>query len=140
MFLFFLIMQFLSYLFWPNPGGVMYSSTKIVILLAICASFIVLSFVLRLWRKKHPNPISRKLSRSWPSALFWFGVAGLVLTVSRAEGLSFVSMRVWIFRWGVSFVLYFLFQWRQFRTRHYELVRTEKQDDPRNMYLPKKKR
>ncbi len=131
--------QYFSYIFWPRPPQIGYDSPKLIALLSISVAFIVLSFVIRLWRKRVQNPQTKKLSRSWSTATIWFGVIGLILAVSRAEDISYVSMRLWWVVWGVSLALYLLFQVKIFRARHYEVLPQRRSEDAREKYLPKKK-
>lgn len=134
------LLQFLSYLFWPNPGNATYQSPKGLALLVFCAALVIASFALRFWRTKLTNSMTRKLSRSWPSAAFWFGLTGLVFVVSRVEGISYLSMRfLWVL-WFVGLVVYLYAQWRLFRARHYEVLPREESHDPREKYLPKKRK
>jgi hypothetical protein len=133
-------MQMLQYLFWPNPVSATYGDPKVLALLGLCAALIIGSFVLSFWRRKQSNPMTRKLSASWPRAALWFGVIGLVLVVSRVESIQFFAMRfLWVL-WAVCILLFLLFQAKRWRTRHYELLPTVVTHDPRDKYLPRKKR
>ncbi|ALM09947.1 MAG TPA: hypothetical protein DEB30_02785 [Candidatus Peribacter riflensis] len=134
------LQSFFIYLVWPNPGNAYYGSTNIRLLLAVCVLFILLSFVLRFWRRHMQNPVFKKLSRSWPSALFWFGITGLVFVVSRVESIGFLAMRLWWVLWGILLALYIVIQVRFFRMRYYEKLPTEVSSDPRDRYLPKRKK
>ena len=132
--------EFLIYLFWPNPGGVTYGSVKVSAILIVCVILIGAWLVLRQWRKGLTNPVTKKLSRSWPGTALWFGVIGLFLLVSRVEMISYVSMRfLWVI-WLACLILYVAFQVRRFRARHYEKIDTPAVEDPREKYLPKQKR
>ena len=132
--------QFLSYLFWPNPANAYYDSPKALTLLIVCGLLILLSFVISFWRKRIHNGVTRKLTRSWPSAAFWFGLTGLVMVIARAEQIQFVSMRfLWVI-WLAIAVLYIALQLRLWRTRHYEVLPTVTKEDPMGKYLPGKKR
>lgn len=85
--------------------------------------------------------MTKVLSRSWSSAAIWFGLIGLVLTVSRVEQIQFFSMRVLWALWTCILVLYVLFQFWQFRRRHYtvqHMASTAPTEYER--YLPKQKR
>ena len=133
-------MRFFSYLFWPRPPQVGYDNPKLLIVLCVTLGLIVLSFALRVWRKRLANAQTKKLSRSWPTAAIWFGVTGLILAVSRAEDISYLSMRfLWVV-WAAVFVLYVFIQVRMFRSKHYETIHTERVEDPREKYLPKRKK
>jgi len=128
--------------FWPNPAGWTYGTPKVVVLLTVSIGLIVLSFVLRMWRKRLTNPMTKTLSRSWPGASLWFGIVGLFLTVSRVEQIQFVSMQIlWIF-WLLAFIAYVTLQLLIFRRRHYTAVRTGEapgQNAEYARYLPKRK-
>ena len=127
-----------QYWFYPNPGNASYTSPKALVLLVVCAGLIVASFVLKKWRTKQHNPVTRKLSKSWPSACSWFGVLGIIMIVSRVELISYLSTRfLWVI-WFVCLFLYIFFQWKSFKARHYEVVKKEKIYDPRDKYLPGK--
>ncbi|MDA1208618.1 MAG: hypothetical protein O2904_01130 [bacterium] len=133
-------MNIFTYIFWPRPPALGYEDIKVQTFLFICLFFIVTSFALKHWRKKQPNPITRKLSKSWSSASMWFGIIGLVLTVARAEDISYVSMRFWWLVLGFVAAVYIFLQYKLFRSRHYEKLPSETKQDPREKYLPKKKR
>lgn len=128
------------YLFWPNPGNAHYTSSSMQTLLIVCAVLIVFSFVFRFWRARMGNPVLKKLSRSWPSAAFWFGVTGIVFVVSRVEGIGFLAMRLLWVLWGIALALYLGMQVRIFKMRYYEKLPTEVSDDPRDRYLPHRKK
>lgn len=133
--------DFFVYLFWPNPANATYDSPKALVLLAICILFIVGSFVIKYWRRGLKNAPTKKLSRSWSSASFWFGLIGLFLVVCRAEGISFLSMRVWWLVWLVALALYCFVQVKMFKARHYEVLPKQKvAATDRDKYLPKKKK
>ena len=126
----------LLYIFYPNPGHLTYGSTQIIALLVLCVGLIALSFGIQYWRTRLQNAITKKLSRTWSSGSFWFGVVGLVLTVSRVEKIQFVAMRfLWIVWLGALLLIIYL-QYRLFRMRHYEVLPRFKPEDPRKKYLP----
>lgn len=128
------------YLFWPNPGNAGYDSTSMQALLAMCILLLVFSFIFRFFRSRMSNPVLKKISRSWSSAAFWFGVIGLLFVVSRVEGVGFLAMRMWWVAWGILILLYIGVQIRLFRMRYYERLPAEAAHDPRNRYLPKRKK
>lgn len=133
-------MEFLSYLFWPNPGNADYSNPKVIALLILCALLVLGSFIVRRWRAGIVNPMTKKLSRSWSGAMAWFGIAGLIMVVSRVEDIQFLAMRfLWVL-WGLIALAYVLIQLRLFRARHYEVLPKETVIDPRDKYLPGKRR
>lgn len=133
-------MSILTYLFWPNPGTSSYGNPLALSLLLLCCGLIVLSFVLGVWRGRLRNPVTRKLSASWPSVALWFGIVGIVLTVSRVEGIQFIGMRAWWILWAAAAAGFVLLQLRRFRTKHYEVLPKERVIDTRDPYLPRKKR
>ena len=135
------MMSILSYLFLPNPARADYGDPWVIGAFAALAALVAVSFLIRYWRAKiATGAVTKKLSRSWSSAAFWFGVVGLVLLVSRVEKIQFVAMRfLWVF-WGLAAVLYVFLQWRIFASRHYEVLPTVRREDPRAKYLPKAKK
>ncbi|MDD5103456.1 MAG: hypothetical protein PHX93_03580 [Candidatus Peribacteraceae bacterium] len=128
------------YLFWPNPGNAHYGSSSMLIPLVVCALLVVLSFVFRFWRSRMRNPVMKKLSRSWSAAAFWFGLLGLIFVVSRVEGIGFLAMRLWWVIWGIVLALYLGIQLRFFKMRYYEKLPAEVSNDPRDRYLPRRKK
>ena len=132
--------KFLSYWFWPNPGNWHYHDTHVAMLILLCVVMIAGSFAIKMWRSKQKNPMTRTLSAGWSSAVFWFGIFGLVLVVSRVELIQFMAMRSLWALWVVCIVLYVFFQLLQFRRRHYVVVERTQVTDERDKYLPKRKR
>jgi cytochrome bd-type quinol oxidase subunit 2 len=130
----------LTYLFYPNPGNAAFTSPKALALLIVCAVMLVASFAIRRWRNKLQNSVTRKLSKSWSSASFWFGLIGLFLVFARIEEIGYISMRFWWVIWIVALALYCLLQVRIYRARHYEVLPMQRSEDPRSKYLPGKKR
>ncbi len=128
--------SFLIYLFWPNPANATYASPKAIAALALCGALVLLSLGLRLWHRRQEHGIVRKLSRSWATAAMSFGIAGLFLTVARAEQIQYVSMRFWWVVWLALALLYILIQARLFRARYYQVLPQVKAEDPREKYLP----
>jgi len=130
----------LTYLFYPNPGNAHITSPKAFILLLLCAALVFASFGIRRWRSGVTNAVTRKLSRSWSMAAFWFGITGLFLVLARVEEVSYVSMRFWWAIWFAALCLYLTLQVRIFRARHYEVLPAERSEDPRAKYLPARKK
>lgn len=134
------MLNIFRYLFWPNPGFASYSDPDIIAGFVVCAGLLILSFGLALWRRKQGSSITRKLSSGWSSAAFWFGLAGIVMLVSRVEDIQFVAMRFLWVMWTVLLLLYVFVQVRRWRQRHYEVLPTVTTHDPRDPYLPKSKK
>lgn len=85
--------------------------------------------------------MTRKLTRSYSSLLFWFGVSGIFLTVSRVEGISYLSMRLWWVFWVALLLITVFVQVFLFRAKHYAVIpQGSRSEDPLEKYLPKKKR
>lgn len=133
-------MTFFSSLFDPFPPAVPYADVQVLPFLLLAVGLLIASFFLSRWARSNPNPITKKLTKAWPKAAFVFGFAALILVVSRVEGIQYLAMPfLWVV-WGLLGILYFLLQRRVFRSRHYEVVKTEHVEDPRERYLPKKKK
>lgn len=130
----------LTYLFWPNPPASTYDHPQIVALLVLCISLLFLSFGMRRWRSLVSNAVTRRLTRSWSSLFLWFGLIGLVLVVARVERIQYISMRFWWIVWGIAAILSLLVQVRQWRSKHYEILPVQHASDPRDKYLPQRKR
>lgn len=63
------------------------------------------------------------------------------MVISRAEGISFLSMRVLWLIWLIVLLLVIVLQIKLFRMRHYEKLPAQKrEEDPREKYLPRKKK
>lgn len=127
----------LLFFFRPNPGHATYVS--MMPLIATCVVLIILALTIRSWRASLRNSITKRLSKSWAVASFWFGVTGFILVVCRVEGIQFLAMRLlWVF-WGLALLVYLFFQVRQFRARNYHILPVHRMNDPRAMYLPGKR-
>lgn len=132
--------KFLRYVFAPNPGHAAYGDSGMLFLIGIALALLVLALMIRSWRSGIQNPITKRLSRSWSAASFWFGVAALVLVVCRVEQIQFLAMRLLWVLWWVGVLFYVFFQVRQFRARHYKVLPAEHFSDPREKYLPGKRK
>lgn len=132
--------NFFLYIFHPNPGGAAYVSPTMGTLLLLSLGLVVASFFIRMWRSKLRNAVTKKLSRLWSDAALWFGIIGVILVVSRVEGIQYFAMRFWWGVWVVALLAVVVLQLRLFRTRHYEVLPTAKIVDPREKYLPGKKK
>lgn len=134
-------MEYLSYLFWPNPPAPAYSSPKVLAILLLCSAMIVASFIVKRMQFRSSSAVVRKMIKSWSPILFWFGLVGLFMAVCRVEGISYLSMRFWWVLWALIGLVVAFFQWKMFRSRHYEVLpQQEEKNDPREKYLPKKKK
>lgn len=132
--------SFLSYWFWPNPGGWHYSDPRVQMILAACAALVLLSFVVRVWRSRFvKNPATRTLTANWFTVLLTFGLLGGLLVVCRVETIQFLSMRVLWLVLALAFTLFFVLQVIRFRRRHYVVLERRKVIDEREKYLPRSK-
>ena len=127
----------LSYWFYPNPGSTSYGNPKVLLLFALCALLVAGSFLFSAWRKRVSNPVAKRLSHAWPSAMRWFGGIGAALVIARVEEIQFLAMRAFWLLWVLSFAAYVLVQLWKFRVRHYTIVPKAYVEDPRARYLPK---
>jgi phosphatidylglycerophosphate synthase len=130
----------LTYLFYPNPANADITSPKALVLVILCAAMVLGSFLFRRWRSRLQNTVTRRLSKSWATASFWFGLIGLMLVFARIEEVSYISMRFWWVLWLAALAIYVFFQFRIYRARHYEVLPAQSPEDPRSKYLPGKKR
>lgn len=130
----------IQYIFWPNPGNAHYDNPKVIALIILSLLLVVGSFVISRWRMHLSNQSLKKVSKSWPTASVWFGLTGLLFTISRVEQIQFLAMRLLWFIWALILVLYVVAQVRAVRMRTYEVLPSVKKDDPRAKYLPKRKR
>lgn len=132
-------MNIVSYWLWPNPAGWHYNDPKVMAILGACLALVILSFAVGFWRKTLKNPVTKNLSATWGSALFWFGLTAAFFVVCRVETIQFLSMRALWLVWAFFAALYVLFQILNFRRRHYTVLERTKVVDERDKYLPKRK-
>ena len=133
-------MGVISYLFWPNPGGVSYLDPHPLIALLVCGVLLLLALVLRILRTRSHSGSFRRLTQSFDRAALWFGLVGLFLVIARAEEIQYVAMRFWWIVFGGSFALYVFVQCRRARLLWYEVIPSAPSQDLREKYLPHRKR
>lgn len=133
-------MSALVYLFYPNPANANYSSPKAIALMVLCALFIAASFGIKAWRRKTQDGKLRQLSKTWSAAALWFGIVGLVLVIARVEQIQYVAMRFWWLVWLLALGLYAFLQFKLYKARYYSVLPTAVVKDPRDRYLPGKKK
>jgi len=134
------VYSFFHYWFYPNPGLAGYNKPSIIALIVICAVLIIGSFALSYWRSHLENAVTKKLSKTWSSVMFWFGIVGIIMVISRVHQIQFFAMRfLWVL-WVLGLAVYGFLQMRIFRSRHYEVIKQERVIDPRDRYLPGKKK
>lgn len=131
--------DFFSYWFYPRPGATSYENPKVLLLLAFCALLFLGSFAVSLFRKRRENSVTKRLMKSWPAAMRWFGGIGILLVIARAEDIQFLSIRALWVLWVLLVVVFFVIQAWRFRLKHYTILPKEYVEDPRDKYLPKKK-
>ncbi len=133
-------MSFLTYLFRSNPGNLTYGSPYAVAVITACVALVVASFALRQWKKGSASAMVRKLGGVWANAAFWFGISGLLLIICRIERIQIIAMRFWWVVWVVLAALFLFAQWKIFRARHYQVLPRMMHSDPRDAYIPGRKR
>ncbi len=132
--------DFLTYIFWPNPGNASYVAPKALALLVVCVVAIVASFVLPRIRTGWQNAQLKKVSKSWATACAWFGWTGLVLVICRVEEIQYLAMRfLWVL-WGAALLAYLFVQYKVYRAKYYEVIPSRPAEDSRAQYLPKRKK
>jgi len=132
--------DFLTYIFWPNPGNAAYTSPKALALIILCVAFVVLSFVLPRLRARWQNPQLKKISGSWAAACGWFGWSGLVLVIARVEEIQYVGMRfLWVL-WIAALLTYLFVQYKIYRAKYYEILPSRPTVDARAEYMPRRKK
>lgn len=126
-----------TYLFWPNLGTAGYSSPKVLAALLLCSALLLLSFAVSVWRRReNRNPVTKRLSKGWPAAMRWLSGIGVILAISRAEGIQFFSMRILWVLLALGILAYLGIQVWKFRLKHYTVIPKEYSEDPREKYLP----
>jgi hypothetical protein len=132
--------DFLSYFFYPNPYAPQYSDPKVLFIALTCVALIIAGLVTKSLFSKSADKQFKKLSASWPRAMLWFGVIGLIMLIARTESVSYVSMRLWWVFWLLFGLLYIVFQVKQYGTKYYKVISTGKSTGKPVRYLPKKKK
>lgn len=133
-------MSFFSSLFDPFPSAPVYSDIQALPFLLVAVALLIASYFLSRWSRRNPNPVTKKLTKSWPRAAFIFGFIALILVVSRVEAIQYIAMPFWWVVWAIVGIFYVTLQFRVFRARHYQVLKSEHIEDPREKYLPRKKR
>lgn len=134
------IMSALRFLFYPNPSGGSYASPWAIGVYLLVIALIALSLGLRRWRARTADARQRKLSQGWSRACVWFAIVPLLLLASRVERIQYFAMRfLWVV-YAVVAVLYVVAQVRIWKTKYYQILPNETVADPRDKYIPGKKR
>lgn len=120
-------------------GPVSYASLSVLLLLIPGLVLLIASFIVRPLRRNF-QASAKALSKYWPTMLTTFGLLGIVLGVCRAEGIAFLSMPFLGALWGVLAIVILVLQTVAFRRRSYTIIPAAKIEDPRDAYLPKKKK
>ncbi|MBT3834835.1 hypothetical protein HOF56_01155 [Candidatus Peribacteria bacterium] len=130
----------IEYWLYPNPGNADYTNLKALAVLSICLVLIVGSFAISRWRKDMDNSVTKKLTKGWSGKMRLFAFAGIFLVICRVEEIQFFAMRSLLLVWGIALTLYVVFQAWWFRKKNYKIVKKKKISDPRDAYLPGKKK
>ncbi len=126
-------------LFALTSGAHDYSSTGVASLLAVGVLLLVLSSVVRRKRRSFQGTV-KALSKTWPSALLLFGAVGVALGVCRAEGVPFFSMPLLAVLWAILLVVVASLHVFLYRKRSYTIIPSQKTIDPREQFLPKRRK
>lgn len=89
----------LRYYFNPNPGP---EFKYWIVMLVFAGILVVIASLIKAYRKKTGDKILRKMLKSYPTKLIWFGAVAVLLTLVRLENISLFSMR---FLWIVYFAI-----------------------------------
>ncbi len=126
-------------LFSLAPGVLPYTHPLVVAMLALSALLFVCAFFVGRVRNGLSGTM-KKVSKSWGPLLCVFGVIGVILAVSRAEGITYFSMPFLAFLWALLLIVIFMLQFLLYRRRAYVILPQQRVEDPREKYLPKPKR
>lgn len=124
-------------LFDAHPQALAYADPSVAAQLVAAVAMIAAAQVLRRVRFSAGR---RGVTRTWPPSLLVFGVAGAVLAVARAEAIAWLAMPLWSALWAGLAALLAVLQAAVWRRRTYTVVPVAKQTDPRDAYLPGKRR
>ena len=102
------------------------------------------SFILNYLRKKHiQDPVLKKTVRAIPKCMRWVSLIALILTLSRLEGVPYLSMRIWWIVLLLGMITFEIINWRKYfiRTKQKEKYAGKiDENNEKTKYIPKKKR
>lgn len=130
----------LSYYFSPFPSSNFHYSK---LTLALCLAVLAIGIVLIIVRKKMKKAGQTKWMGKYGSTLIGLGIAALGLLFFRETGVPYLSMRLWWVIW-LLWLLFSSFKAIRMQQKMKKftpaLNLSTKKEDPREKYLPKKKR
>jgi hypothetical protein len=129
--------RFLLSLITPNPGGWSYDDTIVIALLLGALVLIVGSFIVRRIASRAQSGVMRKSLRTSATAMLWFGIVAIVLTVARVEQIQFLAAQILWVVWGLAVIITIAIQVRMTRSRYAEVLPRAGANSEREKYLPK---
>ena len=127
-----------DYLFNPYPSP----DTKFMIpFLIFFGILIILSavsfFMAKKNKKKKPSSILFAYIYNW---LFWIGLIGLALMFFRYEGIGFLSARVILFAWLITFIIWGIYLVVFYFRGYKKIVKKYSAEKAKQKYLTGRKR
>ncbi len=127
----------MKYYFDPSPGP---DFKYWIVMFVFAGALILFASIVKAYRNKTEDKILKKMIKSYPSRLFWFGFSAALLTLARLENISLFSMR---FLWIVYFAILIYVVVRSVKTFYREYPRKVRQSlshQGKNKYLPTQKK
>lgn len=126
-------------IFTLQPGSVSYGHPMAAAIL--CASLLAFAVGAVVRRRQHSaTGYARQGLKAWGTLLFVFGVIGVMLGVSRAENIVFLAMPFLQILWALLLAVSSVIHLSLLRKRSYTILPSARVVDPRDEYLPKKRR
>lgn len=127
-----------QYYFTPRPDP-NFQFTKLTLL--VIAIFFLLSFALKIYRKKYAkDPITKKIIKRYPGRLLTFGTVLLLLLSFREAGIPYLSMRIWWVIWLFVLIYWVIKLLINLKKEYRHRLNRAKQNAIKKKYMPKKKR
>ena len=120
----------LQYYFTPRPDP-NFQFTKLTLL--VVAIFFLLSFVLKIYRRKYAkDPIVKKMIKQYPGRLLAFGTVLLLLLILREAGIPYLSMRMWWIVWLLILIYWVVKLLINFKKEYRHRINRTKQNTIKN--------
>ena len=132
--------SFFSLRYWiaarPDPN---FQFTKLTV--ALAALLLIAGLVIKIYRKRYAkDEILKKMLKRYPTVLFVFGLALLVLLLFREGGIPLFSMRIWWLFYLILLVYWLLKNSLSFKKDYAHRKGQAHHHALQSQYLPKKKR
>ena len=128
-----------SSLFEINPGSSFSGAMPLLILFGIL--LIIAIIIFSLLRIKKTNPPLKKLLRPIPMRLEIFALVGILLVLFRLSAAYYLSMRLFLLIWFVSFIWYLVLLSKRIRLYPQQLKEfLTKEESKKYLFDPKKRR